>query len=377
MTKLSFLNLRFQAVAVVLSLVFLVALSSCELLLLSPTPTADNAAVFDTLWSTVRDRYPFFEFKRVDWQLVRTNYRSRALAATSNEELFAVLRDALNELKDDHTNLFTPFNISRARPYFQDSTNVDDEIIRLVYFRNEQMSNNGFPFIILERDGKRYGYIRYTSFSNNLSTTNISYAFKRCKDAGVEGVIIDIRGNGGGRGANGVLLASFLAKARAHVWTEVQKTGLGATDYGTPIEAYVSPSTTGERFTEKRVAVLTDRNSYSASSFFSASMKAPEFSHVRLIGDHTGGGSGNPADFQLPNGWTYRFSSTKCFIPAGRITREQALGAAPTANHDVDKELGYNFEAGVPVDIFVKISIRDRSRDAVIERGVEYCRTGQ
>jgi hypothetical protein len=104
---------------------------------------------------------------------------------------------------------------------------------------------------------------------------------------------------------------------------------------------------------------------------------APNFRHVKLIGDHTGGGSGLPSDFQALNGWSYRFSVSQTFILPGRVSDDEARAAAPLADHSVHRELGYNFEWGVPVDIRVAMNLADRSRDAIIERAMQYIDTGR
>ncbi len=356
-------------------------LSSCEQTLLAPTPGSDNASVFDSMWENVRAKYTFFAFKRIDWNAVRTRYRDRAIAARNDEELFAVLASMLNELQDDHTNLFSQFNVSRARPFFNDSANFDSEILSRVYLKNQEWFTGSLVNTIIERNGKKYGYIRYGSFISGIDTIAWNTVIRRFRQENVEGMIFDIRNNGGGAFMNVFFLATRLTKRRSEPLLEMTKNGPGENDYNTPKKLIIIPDTAAAvqsfRFTDKRVAVLTNRNSYSAASFFPAILKSPEFDHVRLVGDHTGGGSGLPIDAQLPNAWTYRFSGTKTLIPAGRITREQALAAAPRANHDADWAIGYNFEWGVPVDIKVNMNLTDRSRDAIIERAIVYISTGQ
>lgn len=342
----------------------------------APPASKDNAAVFDSMWETARNKYTFFEFKRIDWNAMRDKYRNRAIQAANNEELFAVLAAMLNELQDDHTNLFSKFNVSRARPFFNDSTNFDAEILSRVYLRNQEFITGSLVNAIVERGGRKYGYIRYSSFASGiLDSASWGFVVNRFRRENVDGMILDIRNNGGGALLNANFLAARLATARCTVLTEITKNGPGARDYN-PAQNLIL-STAQPSFNDKRVAVLTNRNSYSAASFFPAMLKAPEFAHVRLVGDHTGGGSGLPIDFQLPNGWTYRFSGTKTFIPAGRITRAQALDAAPRANHDADWDIGYNFEWGVPVDIKVNMNLADRSRDAILERAMDYIANGR
>jgi C-terminal processing protease CtpA/Prc len=367
--------------SIVIVILCTLLLSSCEQALFAPTPGADNASVFDSMWENVRNKYTFFTFKRIDWNALRTKYRNRAIDARNDEELFTVLAAMLNELQDDHTNLKSHFDISRAQPFFNDSANFDIEIVRRFYARKQELITGSLVNFIIERNGKKYGFIRYDSFLSPIDTIAWNTVMRRFRRENVEGMIFDIRSNGGGAVANVVFLASRLAKRRSEPLLEMIKNGPGENDYNTPKKLIITPDTSAAeqqyRFIDKRVAVLTNRSSYSAASFFPAILKSPEFDHVRLIGDHTGGGSGLPIDAQLPNAWTYRFSGTKSFIPAGLISREQALAAAPRANHDADWSIGYNFEWGVPVDIKIDMNLADRSRDAIIERAVEYLATGR
>lgn len=69
----------------------------------------------------------------------------------------------------------------------------------------------------------------------------------------------------------------------------------------------VSPHS-GDKYLGK-IAVLTNRRSYSASTFFAQMMKV--LPQAELFGDQTGGGGGIPAYAELPNGWTYRFSASQ------------------------------------------------------------------
>ncbi|HPH18660.1 MAG TPA: S41 family peptidase [Haliscomenobacter sp.] len=98
----------------------------------------------------------------------------------------------------------------------------------------------------------------------------------------------------------------------------------------------------------KKIAVLIDRGTFSAASFFA--LGAREVDNMIVIGDKSGGGLGLPNGGQMPNGWTYRFSISQTLSPAGE-----------------------NFENGVPPDIQVILtkSDRDRGVDTVIERAIQ------
>ena len=122
------------------------------------------------------------------------------------------------------------------------------------------------------------------------------------------------------------------------------KSGPGKNEF-TPAEpVYVKPHD-GTRYL-KKVIVLVDRGSYSASSFTSLATKA--IPNMILMGDTTGGGLGLPNGGELPNGWNYRFSIT------------QAL--------TLDKDESY--ENGVPPDIVSLFDWNDLTKDEVIEQAL-------
>jgi hypothetical protein len=351
-------------------------LASCARLLIPADSTATNEAIFDHLARTVGEKYTFFEFKNIDWSAVQQRYRPRALQAKNDQELFAVLASMLIELQDDHTNLIAPFNVSRSSPFFSVRTNFDSDILAQNYLKNQEWVTGALRNTIIERSGQKVGYIRYASFSIAIDSLSIHTVFRRFRAENVVGIIIDIRSNGGGAVANALRLASYIVQGESQVFVEMQKSGPGARDFTTPTPVIVKPPKDVPVWQDKPVAVLIDRDSYSASSMFAAMMKSPECRHVRLVGDHTGGGAGLPINFELPNGWTFRFSGTKLLIPAGRVTKEQAIAVAPTANHEIDWSLGYNFEAGVPVDIRVLLDVTDRTKDTIIERAIRWITTG-
>ena len=57
----------------------------------------------------------------------------------------------------------------------------------------------------------------------------------------------------------------------------------------------------------KPVCVLTNGSVYSAANAFAVWTHTLPL--VRLVGDHTGGGSGMPMSNSLPNGWSVRYSA--------------------------------------------------------------------
>ncbi len=60
------------------------------------------------MWLTVDREYSYFAYKGIDWSEVRRDYRPRAEAARSTDELVGVVRDALSTLRDVHVWILTP-----------------------------------------------------------------------------------------------------------------------------------------------------------------------------------------------------------------------------------------------------------------------------
>src|SRR5690606_15462374 len=129
---------------------------------------------------------------------------------------------------------------------------------------------------------------------------------------GVDGVILDLRSNGGGAIQNAHNLAGRFTDVERIGFYSRLKNGPGPTDFGPEQAVHVIPSGSPLKFTGN-VAILTNRSSYSATSMFCLHMRA--LPNVRLIGDTTGGGLGVPNGGELPNGWTYRFSVSQSMSP--------------------------------------------------------------
>ena len=152
-------------------------------------------------------------------------------------------------------------------------------------------------------------YIYCSSFSNGIGDGNLDqtlYELRLC-----DGLIVDVRNNGGGNLTTAQKLAARFTNEKTLVGYMCHKTGPGHNDFSTPKEVYIEPSD-GIRW-QKKVAVLTNRRSYSATNDFVNSMK--QFPNVTIIGDKTGGGSGLPFSSEIPNGWSIRFSASPMFDP--------------------------------------------------------------
>ena len=308
-------------------------LASCENAFMEPNCESDPVTTFDYLWNKVDQQYAFFDVKGVDWDEVYRHYYRYVYNGMDDERLFQVCAEMLNTLCDGHTNLISSFNISRNDSVYYRMIahkNINDEVVSLNYLGLDYQTTGGFAHNFIH-DGK-VAYIRYSSFSNTIDYATMNYIAERYKNC--RGMIIDLRQNGGGAIANIPILLSLFDNHGQELYRTQIKSGPGHDEFTDMAVVYASdptsvedPSTTSlfleattvevpDYFHSKPVAVLIDRGSFSATSFFAICTMA--YPNVKLIGDYSGGGLGLPNGGELPNGWTYRFSITRTLTPNGK-----------------------------------------------------------
>ncbi|MBG6130743.1 C-terminal processing protease CtpA/Prc [Aquimarina sp. EL_43] len=317
------------------------SLTSCEKALfendLASTNPKDN---FEYLWNECNEKYSYFDVKNIDWDVVKSEYAAKIYDGMSEDSLFNVLGGMLTELRDDHTNLISNFNVSTFRVDYLGQDNFDWRIIEDHYLNRDYYITG--PFLHNFLDNKEIGYVRFPSFPGTVDADNLNFVLNRYKNT--KGLILDMRENGGGAVTDIFAILSRFVERKTLVNYSRIKSGPGRNDFSAAEPVYVSPYS-GIRYKNK-IVVLVDRGTYSAGSFFSLATKA--LPNITLIGDTTGGGLGLPNGGQLPNGWTYRFSIT------------QAL--------TLDKNPDY--ENGVPPDIEALIDWSDLTKDEVLERAI-------
>ncbi|GHT12233.1 peptidase S41 [Bacteroidia bacterium] len=292
---------------------------------------------FEALWKIMDEHYCFFEYKEVDWDKVHSDYSKRIDNNMNNESLFKLLDEMLQELKDGHVNLYTPFDVGRYWKWHEDfPPNFSADLID-IYLNKDYSISGGIRYKILDDN---VGYMYYGDFSNGLGETNLDYIID--KMAICSGLIIDVRNNGGGLLSNAEKLAARFFNEKTLVGYLQHKTGKGHNDFSKPFPHYIELSTR-LRY-QKPVIVLTNRGCFSATNDFINSMRyAP---NVRILGDRTGGGSGLPFNSEMPNGWMVRFS------------------ACPSFDADMQQ-----IEFGIDPDISVELKNQDlqKGKDTLIE----------
>ena len=264
----------------------------------------DPRGNFEALWRIIDEHYCFFDYKRqtygLDWDVVHKKYAPQFNNGMSEDQLFEVLGNMLAELRDGHVNMYSRFNLARNWSWHENYPSNFSDTLYNKYIGTDYRQTNGLQYRILDDN---IGYLRCTSFQNGLGAGNLdeilSY-FAPCN-----GLIIDIRNNGGGLITSAETLAARFTNKELLVGYMQHKTGKGHNDFSSMREQRLRPAR-GIRW-QKRVVVLTNRRVYSAANEFVKYMRCcPK---ARIVGDKTGGGAGLPFSSELPNGWGIRFSA--------------------------------------------------------------------
>ncbi len=290
----------------------------------------DAQGNFDALWTILDEHYCFFEEKGIDWNAVYGKYAGKVSNGMTEEELFLVCAEMIDELKDGHTNLSSSFNTSYYRKWWSDyPQNYNERIIQEYYFNFNYRSTGGIDFGILPEN---IGYMHYGSFSYGIGEGNLDNVlayFATCN-----GLIIDVRDNGGGNMTNVETLVRRFIDCRTLAGYISHKTGKGHNDFSEPYPYYYEPADAGRVMWGKPVVILTNRSTFSAANNFVSVMKS--LPSVTVIGATTGGGSGMPFSSEIPCGWTIRFSACSVLDAYGRSTEN---GIEPSEGCAVDMEL--------------------------------------
>ena len=270
------------------------------------TPEAN----FESLWKIIDEQYCFLDYKKqeygLDWDQVHETYAKRITPSMGWEALFEVLSEMVAELRDGHVNLTSSLASSQYRQWFDSYPRNFSDSIQSIYLKKDYNQSSGLTYQILENN---IGYIYCSSFSNGIGDGNLDQTLNRL--AICDGLIIDVRNNGGGNLTTAQKLAARFTNQKTLVGYMTHKTGKGHSDFSNPYPVYIEPSN-GIRW-QKRAVVLTNRRSFSATNDFVNSMK--QFPLITIVGDKTGGGSGLPFTSEIPSGWSIRFSASPMLDP--------------------------------------------------------------
>lgn len=151
--------------------------------------------------------------------------------------------------------------------------------------------------------GRTLGYVRLVSFSEGAHAL-VREAVEKVEKEGAEGIVLDLRGNGGGLLEEAVLTASvFLPKDEVVVTTDSRTQG------------HAVYKTVGGNLPEVPVVVLIDRNTASAAEILTAALA--DDAGARVVGTRSYGKGVFQQEVGLSNGGALKLTIGEYFTPEG------------------------------------------------------------
>jgi carboxyl-terminal processing protease len=151
--------------------------------------------------------------------------------------------------------------------------------------------------------GRKLGYVRLLSFSEGAHAL-LREAVEKVEKEGAEGIVLDLRGNGGGLLEEAVLSASvFLPKDEVVVTTDSRTQG------------HAVYKTVGDNLPAVPLVVLIDRNTASAAEILTAALA--DDAGAKVVGTRSYGKGVFQQEVPLSNGGALKLTIGEYFTPAG------------------------------------------------------------
>lgn len=185
------------------------------------------AARFDTAWRLVADRYWDLPRTGIDWDAVGARYRQDALAATDDAAFYAVLQRMYDELGDDHSVFVPPARVEEIRRTYGDLPCVavfgaaPTPPVRagalgatsIPVLGRAQVEELGvLANVHYGRTADGVGYVRLPDLASDGAAAAVRTAVTRLERDGAHALVLDLRGNPGGRLVTMMQVAGIFAR---------------------------------------------------------------------------------------------------------------------------------------------------------------------
>jgi carboxyl-terminal processing protease len=151
--------------------------------------------------------------------------------------------------------------------------------------------------------GRKVGYVRLAAFSEGAHGA-LRRAVRKLQEQGVQGLVLDLRGNGGGLLEEAVLTASiFLPEGETVVSTDSRTQG------------HAVYETKGGNLSALPIVVLIDRNTASAAEILAAALA--DDAGAKIVGTRSYGKGVFQQEVDLSNGGALKLTVGEYFTPDG------------------------------------------------------------
>lgn len=359
---------------------------------LSEAEKNDPLFNFESLWQTFNEHYSYFKERNIDWNAMKSKYKSKLSSKSSSLELYNVLRDMLKETNDGHVGIPLPDEIAEEYVAYKKSKTQNDpkkqrKQLNFDEFKFEQFGKSvadyqtynygilnwglinedvmflqingmmGFAHYDLGDDPEKAEalYEQYAEESENYTQDEVDGA------AHIMGVIfpelvkaktciIDLRFNGGGTDEVALKILSYFAKEETAVFSK--KAYIREGEYTTANVIRISPA---KQVFNGNLYILTSPLSASATEIFTLS-SITATPHAIRVGSNTKGIFSDILDKQLPNGWSYGLSN-EIYESVDGVNYEN-IGVPAHHHIEYDRESGYKFIS----------KLQEQKKDEAIEK---------
>jgi len=313
------------------------------------TGLQDPVVNFDALWRMFDLNYGSFIPKRIDWGLLYRVYRPKVTPRTSDRDLFEIMSRLLEHLNDNHvkvqslrpprffrSGILGYLNRDAKGRHIPIGYNIPDfslDLVKAKYLRGrfeERLPGTklaayfggDFPLYAFGWLKKDISYFHIRNFDEVERSASVAdeivTAFRNAR-----GLVLDIRGNGGGWDPVAQAIADRFADRRRLYMITRTRNGPRHDDFAPPRYWYTEPK--GPNPFTKPILLLTHRWSISAADCFALAMRA--LPHVTNLGEFTSGAYSDEYWDTLPNGWKVSIANMLYLDADGRSW--EGIGTPP------------------------------------------------
>ncbi|MFC5742363.1 S41 family peptidase [Dyella tabacisoli] len=316
----------------------------------SQKPDRDPLRNFDYLWQTFDTHYAFFAAHGVNWDAVREKYRPRVAALPKDGDPFPIFADMLALLADTHVRLSDGKRIAHVKkfpvatqvgphgPVLLDDHYLQPALVAYLKGPGSPLANpakgtgNGVVWYgrLKPKDASRqadasYGYVAIFSMDRfgkgeneaipldtRVQSANAALDEVVGALAGVKGIVVDLRYNGGGEDAIALAIAGHFTKVPRPAWSK-----RAYEKNQTHPAFYMKVQPNSGRTLPVPIAVLT--SDFTVSAAETATMALRALPSTIQIGQPTRGVLSDRLEKILPNGWTLSLSNEIYMNPRGTV----------------------------------------------------------
>lgn len=285
---------------------------------------------FEIFWHNFDEMYPSFDIRHVDWQAQYEAYAPRVTSDTSIEDLFALLCEMTQPFDDPHVivNLGERSCESHPLPDWLADDVVDqilDAVSDQIYGEEAtKTANDRIAYRILPGN---IGYMFIPGMGEFADTPRADPAAAAAAIdeilaafADVDGMVVDIRLNGGGDDGVGLAIANRFADKKRLAFSIQSREGDGWTDMR---DYYVYPE--GPKQFLGPVVLLSSAATLSAAEVFGLTLGV--LPNVTLMGEATPGAHATMMYRNLPSGLEYTLPFERTFAADGKTY--EGIGLIP------------------------------------------------